>query len=87
MRKHFMLLLIAALMFGAMPGFAQDLTAPQVTSLMAVDHSGSVLYLGYCLLVEWDAVAGAERYAIRVIGTKGAASYQYNWPLQLALCG
>jgi len=70
---------LLALFALAMPSFAQDLTAPRVNDMLVKDYSGFASELGYCLTVIWDAVDGAERYAVRVTGKKGAAKFQTDW--------
>ncbi len=69
MRK--ILIVLGLLILAALPSLAEDkLPPPHVVSIAAVDYSQYSEEVGWCLLVEWQLVPGADYYFIRVRGKK-----------------
>jgi len=70
---------VLAILALAAPTFAQKLPAPRLTDVYAVDLSGEIAMIGYCLFLKWEPVDGAERYAIRITRKGGTPKYTDNW--------
>lgn len=72
MSKILAILFLALLI--AQPSLASDpdtLPPPHVVAIAALDYSQYSADLGWCLMVEWDLVPGADFYFIRVWSKKG----------------
>ncbi len=70
------LIVLCLLALSALPAWGADgdaLAPPHVTTIRALDYSELAADLGWCIQAKWQAVAGAEGYAIKVIGKKGLA--------------
>ncbi len=70
------LIVLCLLALSALPAWGADsdtLAPPHVTYIRALDYSEYAADLGWCIQVKWQAVSGAEAYAIKVIGKKGLA--------------
>ncbi|MCY4147004.1 MAG: hypothetical protein OXE95_04365 [Chloroflexi bacterium] len=72
MKKIFALACLLALL--AAPSLAQDpLPPPHVVAIVAADYSEYSPETGWCIMVQWELVPGADFYLVRVYGKNGKA--------------